>query len=180
LAETKKGGLVNTVHMTQATTGEAFARLQKERERLEAASGKSSEYKAFEKKRAKRSERRVVRKFMQHVADDSPWSEVPIAARNQWVKLGWTEDTWDADEVAPSDDKLWSDLSHEERQAARLLGYHQNTWDEWEDLSDEARHDWETLGWNAENWEEEGTVESDEQAWGNLTDKEREAALHLG
>jgi hypothetical protein len=99
LAETKKGGLVNTVHMTQATTGEAFARLQKERERLEAASGKSSEYKAFEKKRAKRSERRVVRKFMQHVADDSPWSEVPIAARNQWVKLGWTEDTWDADEV---------------------------------------------------------------------------------
>ncbi len=63
--------------------------------------------------------------------EEAGWADMTEAEQALWMKLGWTEESWEGEAKQPaSEDQYWKQLSAEEQAAATALGYTKATWDE--------------------------------------------------
>ena len=63
------------------------------------------------------------------VADVQYWEDISPGIRDVYLKLGYTQASWDAGENVAVDAKGWEDMSFEEKFAVYSLGYDKGGWD---------------------------------------------------
>jgi hypothetical protein len=62
--------------------------------------------------------------------DAFSWEEMSLAEQALWGFLGWTQESWDGEALAPaSEDQVWDELTDLERASAEKLGFDQAGWD---------------------------------------------------
>ena len=60
---------------------------------------------------------------------DSYWADLPPNIQAAFAALGYTQEIWDNELAAPTDDMEWTELSPDQQAAAVTLGYDQALWD---------------------------------------------------
>jgi len=105
-------------------------------------------------------------------------------------KLGYIMLTWNNHGLASVEKSGWESLTSNEREGAELLGFEQNTWSCWVNHYEDSTWDelvekgaqayFEQLGWTRAHWEYTAPLPFTEgRWWGQLTDKEKDAANGL-
>lgn len=60
---------------------------------------------------------------------DEEWSDLTMEDRDNWMTLGWEEESWDLGLEPPAQEEYyWNQLSDEQQSAARSLGYDAHSW----------------------------------------------------
>lgn len=57
------------------------------------------------------------------------WKDIEIGRRNDWQKIGYTQELWDSDKVPDWCAKRWYQLPQDVQAAVSRLGYNERTWD---------------------------------------------------
>lgn len=121
-----------------------------------------------------------------HIYNNMYWDDMPEAAHKAAQTLGYTKESWDADETMPYQDKGFAECSAAEKQAAMFLNMSPiaaklNVW--WEDLDATTQKHAVTLGWSDPLWDEDYEIEDleiEQKYWSDLNAQQQEAAAYFG
>eukprot|EP00578_Thalassiosira_sp_NH16_P016736 CAMPEP_0181116178 /NCGR_PEP_ID=MMETSP1071-20121207/21813_1 /TAXON_ID=35127 /ORGANISM="Thalassiosira sp., Strain NH16" /LENGTH=334 /DNA_ID=CAMNT_0023200407 /DNA_START=48 /DNA_END=1052 /DNA_ORIENTATION=- len=115
--------------------------------------------------------------------EDVPWSRLPLAQRKAAKTLGYTPDSWDAQEWCDDTDVHWWDLEGEVKDACDTLGWTEKSWTKyegyyWEDLPEHAQRAATKMGWDREKWDDDWDVDCWHKGWESFSDEEKRC-LHV-
>jgi len=114
------------------------------------------------------------------------WEDLPESARKAATVLGYSQETWDADEDVPYDHQSFAECTRNEKAAALFLGMPPledklDVW--WSEVDPETQKHAEALTYTQQFWDEDYYLEDlpcDAWYWKDMNEEQKAAARHFG